>query len=248
MTAYVVAADPVHENAVNYFSAALGLYRLGYFVERYDLANLPGFEIDGDTPVFGGIESIHAVLPAYSGLPYYPQELSEHLFRSIEERAIGDVQAGEFFKPLEQDHKLFSPRVLDDSFESELLISRIPPETTVLTSPAVDFDSEFRVYVLNGEVLDICRYKGDPMKFPATDAIREMVTKCSHYAAAFGLDVGVTSDGHTAVVELNDFCCLGNYGLRATDYARCIVARWSEVWSQFSLGSQQTEQGEADNA
>lgn len=234
MNAYVVAADPIHENAVNYFSAELGFYRLGYYVERYKLAALSDFEVSAETPVFGGIESVHVVLPNYTGLPYYPPELADYMFRSVEIRPISDVKGGEFFKPMEADHKLFSPRVKDDSFGCDLLISRIGANVYVYTAPKVEFVSEFRVYVLNGEILDICRYKGNPLAFPDPNAVSDMVARCAHYSSAFGLDVGVTSEGATALVELNDFCCLGNYGLRAVDYARSIAARWEEVWSQFS--------------
>ncbi|MEZ5324748.1 MAG: ATP-grasp domain-containing protein [Verrucomicrobiales bacterium] len=243
MTAYVVDADPIHENSVNYFSAALGFYRLGYFVERYELSALSSFSLSEETPVFGGIESIHTVLPDYTGLPYYPPELAEFMHRNVEKRLIGEVKLGEFFKPAEEDHKLFSPRVKDDSFDSDLLISRIPPETAVFAVQAVKFVSEFRVYVNQGEVLDVCRYKGNPLQFPDTGTIAEMVSRCAYYSSGFGLDVGVTSEGATALVELNDFCCLGNYGLRAIDYARAIAVRWEEAWNQFSPELQNTESG-----
>ena len=60
MTAYVVKAPPIHENSINYFSAELGFYRLGYVVERFDLQNIQDLKISGDTPVFGGV-------PEYTG-------------------------------------------------------------------------------------------------------------------------------------------------------------------------------------
>ena len=57
------------------------------------------------------------------------------------------------------------------------------------------------------------------------------------------INVGVTGDGSTALVELNDFCCLGNYGLRAVDYARCIAERWGDVWEEFACLPTGTESG-----
>lgn len=234
MNAYVVAAEPIHENSGNYFLAELGFYRLGYFVERYDLPDLASAVVSGETPVFGGIESIHLVLASYTGLPYYPPELSDFMFRSVHKRAIGEVRSGEFFKPVEEEHKLFSPRVKDESFDCDLLISKIPIGTEVIVTDAVDFVSEFRVYVCRGEVLNVCFYKGDPLAPPDYAVIKDMVKSCSHYCSAFGLDVGVTVDGATALVEMNDFCCLGNYGLRARDYARSIAIRWEEAWNQFT--------------
>lgn len=236
MTAYVVAAEPIEVNSANYFIATLGLYRLGYFVERFQLQELSVDEISRDTPVFGGIESIQKVFPGYVGLPYYPAELADYLKRKIEIKQIVDVENGQFFKPLEEEHKLFTPRVKDDSFDCEYLLGRIPIDTKVITSDAIAFSSEFRVYVLNGEILDICFYKGDPLILPNTSEVAKMVKGCWHYSAAFGLDVGVTLSGETVVVELNDFCCLGNYGLRPLDYGRSIVARWEQIWDQYRGG------------
>ena len=234
MTAYVVESPPVHENSVNYFYAALGFYRLGYHVERYKLSELQTKEVSDDTPVFGGMESIQTILPRYVGLPYYPPELAPFMFRSVELREISEIKDGEFFKPREHEHKLFSPRVKDDSFQCELLLGNIPEGTKVLTTPALSFVSEFRIYVHKGKILNICFYKGDPLIQPSLESINSMVSEIGGYAAAFGLDVGVLDDGTTALVELNDFCCLGNYGLKAIDYARCIADRWTEIWEEFT--------------
>lgn len=62
MTAYVIAAEPIYENAANYFSAELGFYRLGYAVERYKLSELEGKDVNEETPVFGGMESLQMIL------------------------------------------------------------------------------------------------------------------------------------------------------------------------------------------
>lgn len=233
MTAFVVAAEPIHENAANYFIAELGFYRLGYFVERYQLADLHTAEIEAETPVFGGIESVQKVLPSYIGSPYCPGELQPFMSRKVEWRSINEVREGQFFKPFEEEHKLFSPRIKDNTFECDLLISRIEPEKEVIVTEAITLESEFRVYVCQGEILNICFYKGNPLKQPKLDTITKMVELVTHYSSAFGLDVGVTDTGETVLVEMNDFCCLGNYDLRAIAYARCIAIRWEEAWHQF---------------
>lgn len=233
MTAYVIEAPPIHENSINYFSAELGFYRLGYVVERYKLSHLREKDISDETPVFGGMESLQLILPHYVGLPYYPTELSNFMYRDIDSRSIGEVKNGEFFKPFEKDHKLFKGCVKSDSFQCELLLSKIPEQTKVWVSSAVTFCSEYRVYVRAGEILNICFYQGDPLIQPDTNAILAMVSKTKGYATAYGLDVGVLENGKTALVELNDFCCLGNYGLKAIEYARCIAERWPELWTQF---------------
>ncbi|MEM6502682.1 MAG: hypothetical protein AAF685_12680 [Cyanobacteria bacterium P01_C01_bin.89] len=120
MKAYVIEAPPMHENAVNYFSAELGFYRLGYFVERYKLADLKNTNVNEETPIFGGMESLKIVLPEYIGLPYYPPELKDYMYRNVELRNINEVKIGEFFKPQESQHKLFTARIKDESFQCEL--------------------------------------------------------------------------------------------------------------------------------
>ena len=240
MQAYIIEAPPVHANAVNYFSAALGFYRLGYFVERFKLSEFKrkvsekviSGKITNETPVFGGMESLQAVLPSYVGLPHYPEELKKYLYRQIRICDISDVQIGEFFKPRETQQKLFLPRVKDHSFQCELTLGKIPAGTQVLAAQAVKFVAEYRVYVLQGEVINICFYKGNPLAQANVEAIAHMVSATKHYAAAYGLDVGILETGETALVELSDFCCLGNYGLKAIEYAKCIAERWHEVWQQ----------------
>jgi len=180
------------------------------------------------------MESLQIAIPNYIGLPYYPPELEQFMFRTVELRDISEVKAGEFFKPQEHEHKLFSPLLRDDSLQCELLIARLPTLTQVLASPPINFISEYRVYVSDGEILDICRYKGDPLVLPNIASVVEMVKRTSHYACAYGLDVGILKSGETALVEVNDFCCLGNYGLGAREYSGCIAERWVDVWRKFS--------------
>jgi hypothetical protein len=43
------------------------------------------------------------------------------------------------------------------------------------------------------------------------------------------IDVGVTKDGKTVLVEVNDSYSLGNYGIGSILYARMIEERWREL-------------------
>ena len=47
--------------------------------------------------------------------------------------------------------------------------------------------------------------------------------------AGCALDFGVTDDGRTLLIEMNDGYSLGTYGLEATLYARLLTARWAEL-------------------
>lgn len=47
--------------------------------------------------------------------------------------------------------------------------------------------------------------------------------------AGYALDFGVTRDGRTLLVEINDGYALGCYGLQHNLYAKLLEARWAEM-------------------
>jgi hypothetical protein len=232
MQAYVIDAEPIHENSINYFAATLGFYRIGYFVDRYKLSDLPRLDVSVDTPVFGGLESIMSVFPGYRSIPHYPEELKGFLGREIEVRPLAEVRPGEFFKPLEHEHKLFNPMIMSDSVPAGIITGSLAPDHRVYATQAIQLVSEFRCYVLRREILAIHCYKGDCTVFPKRETLLAMVEAFDASPVAYGLDVGVTAEGETVVVEVNDFCCLGNYGIRPAPYAFAIAARWSQLWKE----------------
>ena len=99
-------------------------------------------------------------------------------------------------------------------------------------SEIVSFRSEYRCYILNGEVIGVRPYKGDPLLFPDGQRIREAVAAWADAPVAWALDVGVTTTNQTLLVEVNDSYALGSYGLPPARYAAMIEARWSELWAQ----------------
>ena len=47
--------------------------------------------------------------------------------------------------------------------------------------------------------------------------------------AAYAIDFGVTDDGRTLLIEVNDGYALGSYGLFYPDYSKLLSARWAEL-------------------
>ena len=43
------------------------------------------------------------------------------------------------------------------------------------------------------------------------------------------VDFGLTKDGRTLLIEVNDGYALGSYGLFYIDYAKLISARWAQI-------------------
>ena len=47
--------------------------------------------------------------------------------------------------------------------------------------------------------------------------------------AGCAIDIGVTPDGRTLLVEINDGFALGCYGAEPVQYAKLLSARWCEL-------------------
>jgi len=83
--------------------------------------------------------------------------------------------------------------------------------------------------VTRGVVRGISHYAGDPLRFPAANVIRMAVGAWRSAPAGYAVDVGVTDDSRTILVEVNDGYSLGHGGLVADLYARLLLARWDEL-------------------
>jgi hypothetical protein len=59
--------------------------------------------------------------------------------------------------------------------------------------------------------------------------IRATLGAYQNAPAGYSADFGVTDDGRTLLVEVNDGYALGNGGLVANLYAELLKARWEEI-------------------
>ena len=103
------------------------------------------------------------------------------------------------------------------------------PETEILCSEALIFQSEWRCFVRYNEILGIRCYAGDSSKTCDMNIIARAVQECQELPAGCSLDFGVTDDGRTVLIEMNDGFALGCYGLNDELYAKLLSARWAEL-------------------
>lgn len=96
-------------------------------------------------------------------------------------------------------------------------------------SEVVEFIAEWRCFVLDGQVLDVRPYTGDYHAHFDASVIDEAISCWKNAPIAYGLDIGVTRDGRTLVVEVNDGYALGNYGLSPLNSINFHKARWKEM-------------------
>jgi len=92
--------------------------------------------------------------------------------------------------------------------------------------------SEYRVFVQHGDPVDLRPYTGDPLIVPDPAQIRGALRAYRDGPAGYALDFGVTDDGRTLVMEVNDGYAIGAYGLAPVRYAALIAARWAELREQ----------------
>lgn len=173
----------------------------------------------------------------------YPYELNAFLGRDIELVVLGSRSRllGRFIKPYAT--KAFTPRIIAHRSD---VPKKLPPTTPVWSSSVVEFTSEFRVYVLNGEMVGHAQYDAGPSVMLDTvhlGRIERMVDAWTGQPKAFALDVGLLHEDsipdmavgvrgiELALVEINDGWGTGYYpdAMEATVFADWLAARWAEL-------------------
>ena len=242
MTVYVLDA-PDSANGLNYLSAAQGFTLRGAEVVRFERGDFSSLPLTLGDVVVGGISLAHRAFEilgiAVPALDSVPVSLTPFAGRSVWSSSLGEVrrtvQGGGtvFAKPVPSRYKLFVGTAfltVRDLIETADLADEEP----VICADVLPFRSEYRCFVTDGDLLGVRHYKGDPLVFPDPVMIRHILSAHVGAPAGYALDVGITQDGQTCVVEVNDGYASGAYGLPPTLYARVIEARWKELSSERS--------------
>lgn len=230
-------------------------------VERLQVRYFEAGELNEDmlreaSLVVGSVESYTqalSMLGVDAGRPnYYPAELAIYLGRDVKLELMAQlrqdvINAPVFAKPA-MKYKLFNGDVFTTRNIGEL--DRFHEDTPVWISEVVDFRSEFRVYVLEGEILACCQYMGEFDDTPDMTMVIKAMSLMSENGGqtAFALDVGNDVNSRTWLVEFTDGFSLGIYkGLSNSDYYLLLKARWDEFLGgvvEKSIRSNQHEFGQ----
>jgi len=236
---YQVKNDGLPVNS-NIFSAFEGFNSLGYETIPYKSATLLE-DNNVEDVVVGNINSVRIALNKF-GITAptidYPLSLEEELDRDIWVGQFRDIYIENFpvfIKP--KEHKLFEGTLINSKEDITYKLPNYSLDTPVYFSCPLKFISEYRVYVLNGEVLGCHYYKGDWSKFPNPKFIQHCIKKYKDAPVAYALDVGVReADGEydddeyaTSLVEVNAGYSLGNYGMNNETYAHFTAECWKDI-------------------
>ena len=161
----------------------------------------------------------------------YLDELKKYLGRRIWKTKMSEVNSDPakwpvFVKPVED--KQFTGVVVNSP--KDLIGCGIAGvNQDVYCSEAVDFEAEWQCFVRYGRILDVRPYKGDWRKHFDPNVIENAVRDYQSAPKGYAADFGLTRDGRTLLVEINDGYSLGCYGLFYIDYAKLLSARWAEL-------------------
>ncbi|ELP6119219.1 TPA: DUF4343 domain-containing protein [Vibrio vulnificus] len=204
------------------------------FFTEHDLSELTFKDAD---LVVGSIQAVRTALEKLGrSLPepdYYPNILTDYLERKVwvtDRTGLTLCKWPVFVKPIEW--KSFDGRVVSKSGD----LSDIPAQELLYASDVVTFNAEYRVYVVNGEIVEVSRYDSSDNEVELdkrrVGVAVQLLKLDSNSPSSFAIDFGVTDDGRTLLVELNDGFSIGAYGnLKAKDYYDLLKSRWDEILS-----------------
>ena len=233
MVVYIRQSKLPSEVSINKYNAQVGAYLQGEEVILYQSFSEIK-QLTSDDTVVDYITETRALLkmmglnvPVYD----YPIELKEFYGRKIYAGILGEIvnipdNWGKFIKP-KAGSKVFTGRVVNGTHD--LIGIGLPFDYPIWISEVVEFIAEWRCFVLDRRVLDVRPYTGDYHAHFDASVIDEAISCWKDAPIAYGLDIGVTRDGRTLVVEVNDGYALGNYGLSPLNSINFHKARWKEM-------------------
>lgn len=133
-----------------------------------------------------------------------------------------------FIKPYDK-HKLFNG-VKVNSLVDLIPLKNIKSNEKIIYSEVVNIISEYRFFILNNEIIGCSYYKGDSLKFPNIEFVKEILRNIQHYPIAFSIDIWIKEDGKNILIETNDSFALGAYNLDYFSYSKIIEERWYDLF------------------
>ena len=186
------------------------------------------------------IDDTHSYIERFGGKPpkalNIPQELMSFTGRNIRYMTMGefkqDTELPVFVKGnglAKEHHNIFGAGVINKESSRQNFFIGVPDDFPVLVSDYVDIVSEYRGYVVDGQLKGIKHYLGDIRIFPDMKVVDAAIAAFKTAPIGYSIDFGVTADGKTLLVECNDGYSLGNYGLEASAYTTLLAKRWMQL-------------------
>ncbi|MEO3947006.1 ATP-grasp domain-containing protein [Gorillibacterium sp. CAU 1737] len=219
----------------NFYAAYDGFKQMGFELRFFqDVTELSDHR--PEDPVIGYVEDVRAILRQHDlAVPEldYPEELETFLGRKVWRSRLSAIANNPekwnvFIKPVED--KLFTGVVVR-STKDLAGCGSYGEDPEIWCSEVVNFVAEWRCFVRYGTILDVRRYRGSWKAHCDVRVVENIVQQYASAPNGYALDIGVTDQGETLLIEINDGYALGHYGLGSLEYAKLLAARWAELTS-----------------
>ncbi len=216
------------------FAAYQGFLKKGTRILFFD--EVEEVPTDKENMVVGSIEDVVKYL-AYLEIPVpkplnIPKVLYGYTKRIVQVLTLEELFANNtfpiFVKP-EDKVKAFLAEVFNSKSQVVENFGNLPLDSLVLTSEVVSLVSEWRGFVVNGNLKALQNYQGDFKRFPDSRLIEQAIADYSDAPSGYSIDFGITADGDTVLIECNDGWSLGSFGCNPTVYTELLVERWKEL-------------------
>jgi len=161
----------------------------------------------------GSVEFVNEFLAHFYGFILKPTNVPKELFHYAGREIFnGDnlsfpyLDNGKFFFKSNDEIKGYS------GFYDTGIPTEIPEGNYQISEFVENIESEWRAFVYNGELVGLHNYSGDFTRFPNVDIIKGMIDMYKSAPIAYTLDVGISEERGTLVIETHNFISCGLYG------------------------------------
>lgn len=160
--------------------------------------------------------NVPVALQSYAGRHLCDHVIDDESREGIYEHWKGKI--GEDGSMFVKSNERIKSKVNDFYYAGDLLDKDELPDGEYQISSRIDIISEYRCFVYNDRLVGIQYYSGDFTVFPDVRTIEYMLSEYRYdygngnAPQAFTLDVAVTSEGKTVVMEVHEFFSCGLYG------------------------------------
>jgi len=230
----------------NMSNAMYGFRALGAEIIPYHKIDDIYDKVTEEDIVLDYIQQCNIIFKKFGKEPHiddYPANFERFLGRKVWIDTIDNISrheekwsAGYFVKPVRS--KVFTGKIIS-SINDLIGCGSCYENYEVLVSEALNIKAEWRCFIMYDEIVDVRPYgnlidseRKSYLYHYDPKVLQDMLNEFKNIEnrpAACSMDICVTVEGKTLLMEFNDAYSLGCYGLDSILYAKLISARWSQL-------------------
>lgn len=105
-------------------------------------------------------------------------------------------------------------------------ICKKAPKGNYQISEIIDIKSEWRVFVFNKTIVGVKNYVGDYFCIPNKSLVYDMINAYESQPISYTIDVAITEENETVIIEVHDFFSCGLYGFSDHRILPFMFSKW----------------------